>query len=458
MRHRAQGEDAEDRQVRYLSSTAVRDTLQHVLAGQGLRLHHARLVDLQHRPGAGATGVFQAWAVPDDAPDDGAPEEDSPAEGDAAQAGREVFVALTAEAVPEDAVVDAGRAAETDWSAWIHPHDPLLAGLALASDPASVAAVWGAGRVLTDLQTVSYRPLRRAVLRAEFAPAGEDAPPPARSAGHGPGQDDVVRGGAPGQDPAGPRTVYLKVMRGGLAAGLHHRHVLLAAAGVPVPPVLGPPVADVLALGEGTGTVLAGAIMADGARHVDPREVTDLLDRMPGEILSLPRREAWADRTPSYGHAAATALPDQARRIRSLVEHLQRQLATTDRGPVVPTHGDLYEANLLVRDGRISCVLDVDGAGPGHRVDDLACFLGHLAVLPAVDERYVFTHRALRRFHSHFVGTVDPGALACRSAAVALSLVAGARDSGRPDWQAAARQRLDIAESLLQLPQSSSGW
>jgi hypothetical protein len=75
-----------------------------------------------------------------------------------------------------------------------------------------------------------------------------------------------------------------------------------------------------------------------------------------------------------------------------------------------------------------------------------------------VDERYVFIDSALRRFHSHFVTTVDPAALSGRSAAVALSLVAGARDSGRRDWQAAARKRLDIAESLLGLPQSASGW
>jgi len=409
MRRPAPGEHAENRQVAYLSSPDVRSSIQRVLEVQGLTaLHDAELVDLQHRPGAGATGVFRVRTAP----------------GPGLSSPPELYVALTAESVPEDAVIDAGRAADTDWSAWFHPHDPRLNGLALASDPGSVAAVWGAGEPLTDLQTVSYRPLRRAVLRAVF----------------------------------GGRTVFLKVMRAGLATGLHHRHVLLAAAGVPVPPVLGPPVADVLALGEGTGTVLAGEIMADGARRIDPPEVTQLLDRMPAELLSLPRREAWADRTPSYGHAAATALPDQARRIRSLVEHLQRQLDCSDRGPVVPTHGDLYEANLLVADGRISCVLDIDGTGPGHRVDDLACFLGHLAVLPTVDERYVFTDSALRRFHSHFVTTVDPAALACRSAAVALSLVAGARDSGRRDWQSAARRRLDIAESLLGLPQSASGW
>jgi hypothetical protein len=409
MRRLALGEQAENRQVAYLSSPDVRSSIQRVLEHQGLTLlHDAELVDLQHRPGAGATGVFRVRTAP-------GPGQSSPPE---------LYVALTAESVPEDAVIDAGCASDTDWSAWFHPHDPRLNGLALASDPESVAAVWGAGEPLSELQTVSYRPLRRAVLRAVF----------------------------------GGRTVFLKVMRGGLATGLHHRHVLLAAAGVPVPPVLGPPVADVLALGEGTGTVLAGEIMADGAKRIDPAEVTELLDRMPAELLSLPRREAWSDRTPSYGHAAATALPDQARRIRSLVDHLQRQLDASDRGPVVPTHGDLYEANLLVADGRISCVLDIDGAGPGHRVDDLACFLGHLAVLPTVDERYVFTDSALRRFHSHFVTTVDPAALACRSASVALSLVAGARDSGRRDWQSAARRRLDVAESLLGLPQSASGW
>jgi hypothetical protein len=426
LRNGAHGEDAEHRQVQYLSSPAVHERLDAVLDQQGLRLDRSELVDLQHRPGAGATGVFRIWASP--ATSDTADAEPSPKAERAAVPPEGLYLALTAESVPEDAVLDAGSGDDADWSAWFHPHDPLLTGLALASDPESVTALWGRGRTLTELQTVSYRPLRRAVLRAVLTEGTER------------------------------NTVFLKVMRAGLATQLHHRHTLLAAAGVPVPPVLGPPVADVLALGQGEGEVLANAIMENGARYLDPADVVGILDRMPHELVSLRRREAWADRTPAYGHAAATALPDEARRIRSLVEHLERQLATTDRGPVVPTHGDFYEANLLMREHRISCVLDIDGAGPGHRVDDLACFLGHLAVLPAVDGRYVFVDRALRRFHGYFVDTVDPAALACRSSAVALSLVAGARDSGRRDWQNSARKRLEIAESLLQLPQSAAGW
>ncbi|MFC7400813.1 phosphotransferase [Citricoccus sp. GCM10030269] len=416
-------DSAENAQVRFLSSPAVHQPLQVVLEQRGLRLERAELVDLQHRPGAGATGVFRVHAT-------GANHTGSasslPSVSPAEPA--ELYLALTAEKTPPEAVVDAGMGADTRWSGWFHPHDPLLTGLALACDPESVAALWGRGASISELQTVSYRPLRRAVLRAVLSEGTER------------------------------HTVFLKVMRDGLATPLHHRHVLLAAAGIPVPTVLGPPVADVLALSQGDGEVLANSIMADGGRHLDPAEIVDVLDRMPSELLDLPRRDAWADRVAAYGHAAATALPHQARRIQSLVEHVQRQLDSTDRGPVVPAHGDFYEANLLVRDHRITGVLDIDGAGPGHRVDDLACFLGHLAVLPAVDSGYVFVWQALRRFHSHFVETVDPKALACRSAAVALSLVAGARDSGRSDWQSSARQRLEIAESLLQLPQSAAGW
>lgn len=403
------GRDAERRQVAHLASAGVRVQLQQLLDHHGLTLDRFHLRDLQHRPGAGATGVFEVHAAAAQVPE------------------QELFIGITAESLAEDAVVAVGQAAGAHWSAWFHPHDPRLPGLALAADPASVRNLWAGGSHLTSLRTVSYRPLRRAVLRATFADAPES-----------------------GQRTSS-RTVYLKVLRAGMAVPLHRRHVVLAAAGVPVAPVLGPPVAEVLALGAGAGHPLAVDLMRDGASALDPRSLTELLDRMPPEITALPRRDAWADRTPAYGRAAAVALPDQDRRIRALVREVERRLQVTDRGPVVPSHGDFYEANLLVTGGEVSCLLDVDGAGPGHRVDDLACFLGHLAVLPAVDRRYVHTARALGRFHQHFAQTVDPAALACRSAAVALSLVAGARDSGRSDWQVSARQRLDAAEALLHL-------
>lgn len=117
----------------------------------------------------------------------------------------------------------------------------------------------------------------------------------------------------------------------------------------------------------------------------------------------------------------------------------------------MPTHGDFYEANVLMRDSRISCLLDVDSLGPGHRVDDLACFLGHLAVLPAVDPRYIHAPAGFDRFARAFAAEVDPDGLRVRAASVALSLVAGARDVQRRDWEVQAEHRLRCAEVLLDL-------
>ena len=82
-------------------------------------------------------------------------------------------------------------------------------------------------------------------------------------------------------------------------------------------------------------------------------------------------------------------------------------------------------------------------------MDDLACFLGHLAVLPAVHSGYVHVPAALERFAAVFDTVVDPAGLRGRAAGVALSLVAGAKTAGEGDgWQQDALQRLAIAERL----------
>jgi hypothetical protein len=93
--------------------------------------------------------------------------------------------------------------------------------------------------------------------------------------------------------------------------------------------------------------------------------------------------------------------------------------------------------------------MDVDSLGPGHLVDDLACFVGHLAVLPAVHTGYVHIPAALERFCAVFETAVDPAGLRGRAAGVALSLVAGAKTAdGGDGWQQDALQRLAVAEGL----------
>src|SRR5699024_12523559 len=76
-------------------------------------------------------------------------------------------------------------------------------------------------------------------------------------------------------------------------------------------------------------------------------------------------------------------MPEQADRLRQLEALLHQAHERLELGPLVPTHGDLYEAHILVDPvtGRVRQVLDVDGAGHGYRVDDYACLIGHFEVM-----------------------------------------------------------------------------
>jgi Ser/Thr protein kinase RdoA (MazF antagonist) len=270
-----------------------------------------------------------------------------------------------------------------------------------------------------ELTEVSYRPTRRAVLRAAH----------------------------------GSRVRYLKVLRRDRAAALHARHRMLLAAGLPVPAPVEDPVRDVVVLRQLPGTPLAASVRRDGAAALHPEHVLALLDALPAAALELPARASWTDRVLDYGHAAAVALPEERARIERLATAIDEARRATDPGPVLPVHGDLYEANLLVGPaargtfGPVTGVLDVDAVGPGHRVDDLACLVAHLAVLPTVHDRYGHAPAAARRLLAGFDAAVDPVALRVRCAGVALSLVAGARRSGGPPDRA--RRRLEIAEEFL---------
>ncbi|HEY5249642.1 MAG TPA: phosphotransferase, partial [Dermatophilaceae bacterium] len=142
-------------------------------------------------------------------------------------------------------------------------------------------------------------------------------------------------------------------------------------------------------------------------------------------------------------------LPAEAPALHELGAQIADLMSRTDPGPVVPTHGDLYEANLLVTGKAITGLLDIDSVGPGHRVDDLACLLGHALVLPCLAPAvYPLVPAAVQRWLAAFDRVVDPAALRVRVAGVLLSLVPGAvtvtgdagDDVGRID--AAARSAL----------------
>ena len=84
-------------------------------------------------------------------------------------------------------------------------------------------------------------------------------------------------------------------------------------------------------------------------------------------------------------------------------------------------------------------------------MDDLACFVAHVSVLRTIDEGYAhaaaFADAYLRAFGDELEERgISRAGLLARTAAVVLTLVAGARDETLADWEATALARIRLAE------------
>lgn len=379
-----------------LTSPEAADLLQAALTGDPevvLPGFTAQLDDLHYRPGSEVTAIYTVtFQTPD------------------GQTTTEHLLATTAHI--------SGRVATLTRNGltlrvWRHPVDPRLPGLAPACDPETVLA-WlvDAQPRLAEadalhLELLAYRPLRRAVLRASVA--GEH--------------------------------YYLKVMRPGYDDRLATRQNLLAGADLTVG-LLARPVPGVLISPSIAGRSLAHRLVEwqhGRAPLPSPQDLTGLLDRMPTGVLALTKRASWSQNLDFHAATARQQLPSETARIDAVAGVIADVLAQGWHGPIVPTHGDFYEANIFVADATLR-LIDIDSVGPGLREDDLACCLAHLAVLPSLDRHaYRRIPEVLDAWQHAFEQQVDARDLRGRTAAVLLSLISGAD----PDQ---ALRRLEIAE------------
>lgn len=297
---------------------------------------------------------------------------------------------------------------------WRYPFDPALPGLEPSVMAVGVAAVAGAF-VGTDpeLTVKAYRPGRRAVIHA--VGAGDE--------------------------------VYLKVVRPSTFDSMVAIHQGLVRH-LPVPEVLaGDPVSGILVLRALPGVGLRERLRGGGPLP-SATEILDLLDRLAA--VPIPR-----------GAVAPTPIPDGPRHHLTMIERVlpaeigwldELRRVLVDRrdvpavGEQVLIHGDLHEAQLMVDGARITGMLDIDGVGPGERVDDLGRFLGHLSTLAlgAGDARPLI-ERYVAELRDAFAGVVDPRELDLRAGAVAVGLATGPFRVQSEGWEAETAQRLDLA-------------
>jgi len=310
---------------------------------------------------------------------------------------------------------------------WLYPNDPDLPGLQRAAVPNGLAAVLNEHRVFDRamtgediaLEMISYRPRRRAVLKAGITTSD------------------------------GPRTLFVKVLRESTYAPTLQRHELLRRARFPAAVVAAATADFILVFHEVPGRPLTQAIF-DEAMPCRAESMITLLDSLPSAVVGLPRRPPWTGAVATYAEMIAAALPALDPQLRWLVAQVSSGLAGMPPG-LEATHGDFHEGQLFVAQGMITGVLDIDTMGPGRRADDLACMIAHLSTMQRMTaEQAASLTRLINLWLQVFDTRVDPAELRLRAAAVIVSLATGPYRGQEPNWESETVRMIQSAVSLVQ--------
>jgi hypothetical protein len=325
----------------------------------------------------------------------------------------ETVVAATGVRIPDGAaVLDDGT---TEVAVWRWPVDPSLPALGRALDRERVAALLdevGVDGGAVQLRVRAYRPGRRAVVEAT---------------------------GRRGR-------VFLKVVRPSTVEALHTTHRSLAAA-LPVPDSLGWTDDGIVVLPALPGRTLRELLRSGRSPLPPPDAIAALLDRLPTELAAGPRRRDLLSSAAHHAGVIASVLPALRGRLDDLLAELRGRDAVEH--DLVPVHGDLYEAQLLVDRGRVTGLLDVDTAGAGHRVDDLANLCAHLSVLAPMSGRPEVITRYGAAVLAHAEARFDRADLRARIACAVIGLATGPFRVLEASWPQATARRVDRAADWL---------
>ena len=293
---------------------------------------------------------------------------------------------------------------------WRVRNDPMLPGLAYAMSPEGARALLGNPSGPVSIALRAYRPTRRAVV----AVAGAD-------------------------------TRFAKVVVPTKTAELAAAHGRFQGV-VPVPEVLSTDEErGIVALAGLGGDSLLDAL-ASGRPLPTGGDILDLIERIASVPVSGGRRRSARRDADAHARFVMSTWPEAADRVASLVAGC----GTDPETSAMTIHGDLYETQLLVQDGRITGVLDLDRSGPGDPADDLATMLAHLDALgihrPSLAGASDAYSHAL---WADFSTAADPDDLRQRVAAVLVGLATSPFRLQRTEWRAETGRYLDHAEAWL---------
>lgn len=376
-------------QVATLLSTPVPDPIAAVVAEAGGVTEEGELLQVTWWPGTSITARYRITVTGGDL------------------AGTSTYVAVAGR-IPKGAVEvegDTGRV-----GVWRVPHDPALPGLAAALDhdraEQLLQDLGGAGGPV-QTRLVAYRPGRRAVVS--------------------------VTGSSEG--------LYLKLVRPKAVEQLHRSHQALAEV-LPVPASLGfSRDLGIIALQSVPGVTLRGVLEDPGLALPSPHDIVDLPRHIPPPTESSKAPSSLA-RLDDIGPLLKELTPEYAGRVDELAEAIGGEPGPAE----TPSHGDYYEAQLLVEDGALVGLLDVDTYGWGRAVEDAAGMLAHLSVWATMSRQPDRVRRLGAELIEIWDQVLDPVDLRRTAAAAVLALATGPFRVQTADWPHETAERIAIAE------------
>jgi aminoglycoside phosphotransferase (APT) family kinase protein len=244
------------------------------------------------------------------------------------------------------------------------------------------------------------------------------------------------------------RCVYVKVVDPRRTAALVERHDRLRAGGVPVPEVVASDARQGwFAMAPLHGPTLRERIKLDAGPWPPAAAIIELREAFAAVTLphAAPVRRRIDDAV-LHGAMLATIMPDQRARIERLTALLRD--ADVAASPERTIHGDLHEAQLVVDGTTVTGVLDVDDAGPGDGLDDLATMLAHLRFRAASAENGASIEAYAGALERDLGDVVEAPALAVRTAAVLVGLATGPFRIQQRGWRHDVRRHLATAERV----------
>ena len=387
------------RAARHLVEPDVQELLATATEAAGGVLEHALLRSVHNRSGRSLSHVYGASIRVD-------------------EEVRDVLLVAHVDARPLPDGAFELTSGEDRVAVWRFPHDPFLPGLASAIDEARVRELLdrlGAPPGRVRLLTRAYRPSRRAVVEVTI-------------------QGDAGTG----------RVFYLKVLAGDRAQEIATIHRQLIPT-VPVPGVVGVAGEQGIVALEALGGDTLRTTLVQGRALPDPGGLVELSERFAASGLSTRRDpRAFADPV-RHVDPLAVLVPDQ----RDRLERVAAAAADIDQ-PLVAVHGDLHDGQLLLTDGAITGLLDVDGSGRGWLAQDAGNLIAHVQavgeVWPEVADRVETFAAAIADAYRPIVG---PDVLARATSGAWLGLATGPHRAQDAGWQTLTRDRIARAEREL---------